>query len=67
MNLFNSKKRNSCADTRVQEPVATNRVETVPERKLRSLTVRTGIKAGLARAGCNSGGCHNHNETLVTR
>jgi hypothetical protein len=36
--------------------------------KLRTLTVRSGITAGLAMKGC--GTCHrpsNHNETLVTR
>jgi hypothetical protein len=36
--------------------------------KLRTLTVRSGVTAGLMRAGC--GTCHkptNHNETLVER
>jgi hypothetical protein len=36
--------------------------------RLRTLTVRSGVTAGLARAGCSP--CHrpsNHNETLVTR
>jgi hypothetical protein len=39
-----------------------------PERRLRTLTVRSGVTAGLAKAGC--GTCHrpsNHNETLVVR
>jgi len=36
-------------------------------KKLRTLTVRSGVTAGLRMAGCNP--CHqpNHNETLVTR
>jgi hypothetical protein len=35
--------------------------------KLRTLTVRSGVTAGLARMGCTP--CHkpNHNETLVER
>ena len=35
--------------------------------KLRTLTVRSGVTAGLARMGCTP--CHkpNHNETLIER
>jgi hypothetical protein len=39
-----------------------------PATRLRTLTVRSGITAGLARMGCTP--CHkpsNHNETLVGR
>jgi hypothetical protein len=44
-----------------------NREHAAAKPRLRTLTVRSGITAGLARAGCTP--CHrpNHNETLVER